>query len=1064
MGVIRDAFASAWREFSTPGVPSTGDHKPKKLEIFGVGDVVEGQVNNLRATIDEEVARLDEEIGGIASVASTGAKWAALGPVALATTGNVTLSGEQTIDGTLTAASRVLVKNQSTPSQNGIYTTGAGAWARTADADTAAEMLGLAVSVNGGATNGGKSFICQAVAPITIGTTGLPFVEMLNQSFVTNAVNALGEDIGSVDNRYDGVLAPVSQQQIIGASSPASGTGGSASAYALAKEADFAGTVRLAEFYASVAATVQISVFSRSAADVWTQVRYVEVVTTIGLNEAVVNLPIEKGQYVGIVTPTNGAIDYIANTHRGFFNGTLSGGSFTKTSASTGNELQLKFTIDQLEQPQAGALFTDTKTLEQIVGTASPASGAGTSAGTIVVAPDLPADAIADYVEWYSGVTASVVVGVYERVGLELTRVETLGRVTTYPGGLTRFIVNRVLKKGQLIGLQSPTAGFMVSIPGTSAGYYYGATTSADSFTAAGLATTFDMQIKIVLRGEARQAHEVDFAATDKLLMIGPSYQNGHYNIVGKSAWSKVSLFSDFNFENYSYSGHTIAELLARLRSDIITGYAPVHPKSMGLTYVFIAEGYNSFNEGVTFADYQEDIRQMIETVKSLGAIPVLCSEWQPVYDASAHSTYKALAEQLGVDYLDMVPRTLRMVNGTPYNNFWEAPSTTRHVGTRTNAVLADTFEQFVKTLGRPANSMKLFRKRGTITVTDINADLMFRDKYERAQRFKEIYMNQVAFTAATEKYYDELTSGAGSYNQNEVTQSEYLRMQSGSTISLGDYALLDIIIDATEKNIDRFELKLSDPNLQVYVKDAFKAPYGADGKSVCLWTEITGSGGVFALNPAELPGKVHFDQLTFLLHKSGGITISEPKVKWWGEAGKPIYPVEVWPAATGAELLNVTKFATISGNKATGWDDVGGTITPSSDATYQLPYDITHFITVDQTKKVVQTLNYAVDNFEDIEVEIRVTPRYFPAIFASSGAYPSGAPINEDTFDWRKVVVELIDPSGAFPVIYADKIGLWWNEVVFRAVLPMRVNPMDIQISCADGEFQLAKVSVKRV
>lgn len=1043
---VYDAFRTAWSYG-----PTTSPDNPDKSLIHSAGRVVDDQIAAVQASID-----------GVASFAASGAKWAA--PVALATTGNITLSGEQTVDGGVTSTSRVLVWKQNTPSQNGLYTTSPGAWNRATDADTAAEMLGLAVSVNGGTVNGGKSFICQAIAPITIGTTALPFVEMLNQSAFTASVNALSSDIDAVDARYDGMLAPVSQQQVIGVASPVAGTGGSATAYALAKEADFAGTVRTVSLYAGVSSTVQVAVFSRSSSDVWTRVHYVDVATTGGqVNEFVVNLPIDKGQYVGIVTTVNGAIHYVANTHRGFFNGTLTGGAFTDTTPSTANELQLKFTIDQLEQPQASVLFTDTKTLARVIGTASPAAGSGTSAGTIVIAPDLPADAIVDYVEWYSNATAAVVIGVYERVGLDLTRVETLGRVTTYPGGLTRFSVNRVLGKGQLIGLQSATAGFMVSNPGTSSGYYYGATTTGDTFTAPGRATTFIMQIAIVLRGEAAPSHTVSFANVDKLLMVGPSYQNGHYNIIGKSAWSKVSLFSDFNFENYSYSGHNMQELLDRLRLDAVTGYAPIHPKNMGLTYVFIMEGYNSFNEGVSFTDYQEDIRLMVETVKSFGAIPVLCSEWKPVYDASAHAVYKALAQELGVLYVDMIPHTLRMFDGTVNGAFTQGSTTVQHPGTRTNALIADRLDRFVKTLARPANAMKLFRKRGSVTVTDIDDDLMFRDDYERAERFNEILINQVSLSPATAKYFDELTASAGSYDQNYISKSEYLLLQDGGTIPLGDYALLEVVVNATQLGVDRFELKLSDPGVTVYVKDALQAPYGADGKSACLWTEITGSAGVFALDHTDLPGKMQFDKLTFLLHKSGGVTIDEPKVRWWGEAGKPGYPLAVSPSATGAELLNVTKFATISGNKATGWDDIGGTITPSNDATYQLPYDITHFINVDGTKKVVQTLSYAVDNFDDIEVEIRVTARFFPAVFASSGTYPGGSAINEDTFDWRKVVVDLIDPTGTYTFTQSGKIGLWWDEVVFRAILPMRVNPLDIRVS-GSGEIQLAKVSVKSV
>lgn len=54
--------------------------------------------------------------------------------VVVATTANITLSGLQTISGvTLTEGDRVLVKNQSTTTQNGIYNASATAWTRATD-------------------------------------------------------------------------------------------------------------------------------------------------------------------------------------------------------------------------------------------------------------------------------------------------------------------------------------------------------------------------------------------------------------------------------------------------------------------------------------------------------------------------------------------------------------------------------------------------------------------------------------------------------------------------------------------------------------------------------------------------------------------------------------------------------------------------------------------------------------------------------------------------------------------------------------------------------------------
>jgi hypothetical protein len=88
--------------------------------------------------------------------------------VKAATTAAITLSGLQTIDGiTLIAGDRVLVKNQGTLSQNGIYLASSSAWTRAADYDTALKVSQSAVYVlAGGTVNGRGSF----VMPNTIST------------------------------------------------------------------------------------------------------------------------------------------------------------------------------------------------------------------------------------------------------------------------------------------------------------------------------------------------------------------------------------------------------------------------------------------------------------------------------------------------------------------------------------------------------------------------------------------------------------------------------------------------------------------------------------------------------------------------------------------------------------------------------------------------------------------------------------------------------------------------------------------------------------------------------
>jgi hypothetical protein len=92
--------------------------------------------------------------------------------VKVATTGNITLSGEQSIDSVaVVAGDRVLVKNQVTQSANGIYVASAGAWSRATDADADAEMeAGVATFVEFGTTHAGQRW--TLITPsVVVGTT-----------------------------------------------------------------------------------------------------------------------------------------------------------------------------------------------------------------------------------------------------------------------------------------------------------------------------------------------------------------------------------------------------------------------------------------------------------------------------------------------------------------------------------------------------------------------------------------------------------------------------------------------------------------------------------------------------------------------------------------------------------------------------------------------------------------------------------------------------------------------------------------------------------------------------
>jgi hypothetical protein len=104
--------------------------------------------------------------------------------VRAATTANGVLASAyengDTIDGvTLATGDRILLKNQTSASENGIYTVNAsGAPTRATDADSGAEIVNATVYVSEGTTLADTQWTCSTNAPITVGSTSLTFAQL----------------------------------------------------------------------------------------------------------------------------------------------------------------------------------------------------------------------------------------------------------------------------------------------------------------------------------------------------------------------------------------------------------------------------------------------------------------------------------------------------------------------------------------------------------------------------------------------------------------------------------------------------------------------------------------------------------------------------------------------------------------------------------------------------------------------------------------------------------------------------------------------------------------------
>lgn len=165
---------------------------------YKVGNGLDLQSQRIQNVLDPSSA---QDAATKAYVDATAAGLDQKASVRAATTANITLSGTQTVDGvSLIAADRVLVKNQSTGADNGIYVVAAGSWSRAGDANASSEVTaGMLVIVEEGTVNGpagsggGNVFILTTANPITLGSTTLTFTRY--QAGVTYTADGSGIEL-----------------------------------------------------------------------------------------------------------------------------------------------------------------------------------------------------------------------------------------------------------------------------------------------------------------------------------------------------------------------------------------------------------------------------------------------------------------------------------------------------------------------------------------------------------------------------------------------------------------------------------------------------------------------------------------------------------------------------------------------------------------------------------------------------------------------------------------------------------------------------------------------------
>lgn len=156
------------------------------------GQIRDWAVTNLKQNFGTPASATDVAIKSYVDIEILNAIWASnlKDAVRVATTTNGTLAtafaNGQTIDGiTLVTGDRILIKNQTTGSENGIYTVNAsGAPTRSTDADTASDIADAVVYVSQWTANADTGWKLVTDS-IVLGTTSLVFTALVSSSLTS---------------------------------------------------------------------------------------------------------------------------------------------------------------------------------------------------------------------------------------------------------------------------------------------------------------------------------------------------------------------------------------------------------------------------------------------------------------------------------------------------------------------------------------------------------------------------------------------------------------------------------------------------------------------------------------------------------------------------------------------------------------------------------------------------------------------------------------------------------------------------------------------------------------
>lgn len=707
----------------------------------------------------------------------------------------------------------------------------------------------------------------------------------------------------------------------------------------------------------------------------------------------------------------------------------------------------------------AAAVATPIVSTSQVIGRGvAPVTGTSASAGTYVWADPIEITGTLAQLQVFSPSSGTINLALYTLSGQTLTRVGSAVAITVASGLNTLTPANFGtinVAAGQYIGITNPFT--FVGSPTDGAGWWGIGAGAPGSGTAGTPSASFQLQAGFTISGSVpitaqNQPSQLTLANVDRIFTVSNSFYEGDFLLKGKTITQILSALTEYNFANWSKSGQTIAQLVASIAGGVnpLGGFG-VHG---GLArYLMWSENVNSKGAGETDAVYASNYQGAINVTKAIGATALIVTEYGGTNVISVDGEednvklLRNIADQNDVPFIDVTSKS-RAMNTAQFAGFWGGI----HPGTRNVYLLIDPLRKGMKqVLPRPLRSMKIFRVRGTVTVSGVSS-LSFRTIAQRHQLFKELYLAANVLADSVSNGYDSLNTVV---DTTQPIADEYAQLATGASVSLGNWVLIDCVLPVN--GTSGITLTLSDPTISVFARQL-------NSDNTISWLPLSVLNGVYVV--PENQGVVDGDRIAFALNKGGGgISLSASPIVAWaaGRARTPQPAGKLYPPK-GTEMLT-QPLTVVSSAIPVQWTNTGSlAISTPTDATY--PTGCTGSVDVTSANGLSQTFTYPASD-DPVEIVVRVWARNWVSIYSSSGATPPNGPITYETCDTGTLLCTL---SGSSAITHAsaslvEQVGLAWTEVEWRETLP--ANPTGtmtvvIDVRSQDVNLAVAKVSVR--